>query len=323
MKARTKDTKSDKRYEKSNLGPHIVVCVIDDFAKLIAEDQCLALMRLFKFLGSHKLARSYKVAGIADGAWVGFLGVGKVVTDSAISEWEKSLIETLSSGDPAISVRCVNRGFALAQAQGRSDLFGLDVTKFPARARHKQMRRANYLRIWQQYAIEQGAENILRARDLADVVVSEDVSEEQISILTAVDRFIRTLPDTYRPRRKSLENFSDSVRQKLATALEPSLNVYAVTLPQTTYEEKKALAKWVNAELRRFGLALRCPGTNQPCLLQAYQGNHPEIGRFRFDFVDAEGHRRQPISSANLPRLELMLDDLTRAPYGQRAQRLR
>lgn len=133
-----------------------------------------------------------------------------------------------------------------------------------------------------------------------------------------IKRHLDGLPTGYEARRKHLIHLTDAVRQEIAAALEGPLNEHIAALPQGTYEEKKDLAKWVNAELRRFGLAIKAPKTGHPCLIVGTTGNRPEIGRFVFDYTDAQGQRQHPASFAELPKLELTLDDLTRAPYGGR-----
>ncbi len=159
-------------------------------------------------------------------------------------------------------------------------------------------------------------------------------SSEQHALLpmppSPVDRFsllrdtckeiIRCVPhDSYGDVRERLAVMSDCVRGEIARILEPKLNEEAQRRPKSTYEEKKALAKWINAELRQFGLALKAPGVEKPCILLAHPGNDPAVGRFQFDYTDDRGVRRRVGHSVPLPTLTLTLDDMTRAPYGERS----
>lgn len=153
--------------------------------------------------------------------------------------------------------------------------------------------------------------------------VSKDRGVDLESLRQAMDRIVHRLPAEYDARRRALAEVADGFRQQVAQALEGEFNRRIGELPQATYEDKKTVAKFVNAELRRFGLAIRSPRTGDPTLLQAYPGNHPDVGRYRLDYTDAEGHRHHAVSWTTLPRLELMLDNLTRAPYGQRSPRSR
>jgi hypothetical protein len=68
---------------------------------------------------------------------------------------------------------------------------------------------------------------------------------------------------------------------------------------------KCALARWVNAELRRFGLALICPKSRRPSVLLADRGGIAGVGRFQVQSEDPDGRKVRAHSSATLPRLEL------------------
>jgi hypothetical protein len=151
-----------------------------------------------------------------------------------------------------------------------------------------------------------------------------NVGRERIGVLQhAMEEIIVGLPADYDARRDALAGLTDAFRERIARALEPVLNEHLAKEPQSKYDEKKSLSTYVNAELRRFGLAIRCPRTDEPCLLRANPGRQTEQGRFQLEYTDAQGKRHQPQSSSTLPHLELMLDDLTRAPYGERSQRRR
>lgn len=157
-------------------------------------------------------------------------------------------------------------------------------------------------------------------RTLVDDVTVESPAE---GFRKALARVLADMPDDYAARRRSLAALSDSVRAAIASTLGPALNAQAAAMPQVTYEDKKKLAKWVNAELRRFGLALAVAGTPAPCLLTANTGGRPGIGRFAFYYTDESGRRHDVLSPTSLPELHLTLDELTRAPYGQRTGRTR
>ena len=94
--------------------------------------------------------------------------------------------------------------------------------------------------------------------------------------------------------------------REMAARLEPALNAHVRAMPHDTYEEKKALAKWVNDELRRFDLAIKCPKTGQPSLILVGSGNHPKIGRFILEHKTPEGKRVRSVHTPDLPQLELM-----------------
>ncbi len=155
------------------------------------------------------------------------------------------------------------------------------------------------------------------------LAVPQESQDKINQIRRAVRAIADALPDAYAKKRDGIVATGDAVREELARALEPILNAEAAKLPQATYDEKKTLAKWINAELRRVGLAIRCPKTGNPCLIVATTGHSPLVGRFVLDYTDSEGKRQHPVSSVTLPTLQLMPDDLTRAPYGERRSRSR
>ncbi len=153
-------------------------------------------------------------------------------------------------------------------------------------------------------------------------VQPKEVESAIASIRELVTGLVSNVSPKYSERRDRLRAVSDAFRQEMAVALEAALNDHLQTLPQDTFEDKKTIAKYVNAELRRFGLALRGPSAGDPCILRADPGGHPGRGRFQLDYTDGEGKRRYIKTSATLMPLELVADDLGRAP-GHRSERFR
>ena len=122
------------------------------------------------------------------------------------------------------------------------------------------------------------------------------------------------------------------VRKQVALRLAPALKERIQELPHQSYEQKQSLAKWVNSELRDYGLAIawkvpgQSDGQNQEerthaASLFADVGNHPMEGRFQIRFRDEHGKVRCPFSTPNitvlLERFELMLDDPDRSHPGK------
>jgi hypothetical protein len=139
----------------------------------------------------------------------------------------------------------------------------------------------------------------------------------------ALKEALGDLPAEYDALRDSLGKMSEVFRVSLAEKLEPALNARAATMPQETYEDKKTLAKWINAELRRLGLAIKDPKTGKPCHLVGDSGNKPGIGRFMLNYTEDAGKLVHTVTSVTLPPLTLMPDDLSRAPYGERGGKVR
>jgi hypothetical protein len=150
--------------------------------------------------------------------------------------------------------------------------------------------------------------------------VTEDSQEASALLKTTIGGITRTLPADYARRRESLVQLFDACRMEMAGALEPALNARVALMPHETYEDKKTVANYVNAELRRFGLAIRCPRTGLACSLRADPGRRPTIGQFQLDVVNEEGRRIHPYRSVELFPLTLALDDVRRVSYGERTR---
>jgi hypothetical protein len=146
---------------------------------------------------------------------------------------------------------------------------------------------------------------------------------EANDVKAVIAKAVEGVKDDYRSCREVLFSLHEASRHAFAVALKSPLNAAAAKMPQSTYEEKKTLAKWVNAELRHLGLALRDPKTGKPCFLIGNAGNRPGSSRFLLDYVDDKGKRVRAHTSVTLPELELMPDDLSKAQYGERTQRSR
>jgi Ran GTPase-activating protein (RanGAP) involved in mRNA processing and transport len=155
----------------------------------------------------------------------------------------------------------------------------------------------------------------------AESAVPETPASGKLDVASVLRSLDAPLPDEYEARRRVLCTLTDAVREQVRRAMEPALNQRAAALPQGTYDEKKELAKWVNGELRRFGLAIRCKGKR--CFLMGNPGGQPGIGRFVLEYTDDQGKRHHPLTSVTLPHLELMLDDLERTAFGERVSRMR
>jgi hypothetical protein len=122
---------------------------------------------------------------------------------------------------------------------------------------------------------------------------------------TATEELLKTLPDEYRSLTGKLVDVDKNFRVAVARRLEEALNQQVNVMPAASYDDKRALARWVNAELRRFGLALVCPKSQRPSVLLADPGGTPGTGRFQFQSESPEGRKVRAYSSAVLPRLEL------------------
>src|SRR6266404_7723028 len=98
------------------------------------------------------------------------------------------------------------------------------------------------------------------------------VGSEQQQMVSCVRELISSSGQSYDDLRERWFQVSSLIHAQLAQAVQPRLSERVITMPQSTYREKQALALWFNAELRYWGLALRCPKTGQPSMLQVNPG---------------------------------------------------
>jgi hypothetical protein len=149
-------------------------------------------------------------------------------------------------------------------------------------------------------------------------VSKKEIADRLETLHRELNDIVQDLPANYSAQREKLLNLTDAVRIGVAKILGPLLNSHIATLPQATYEEKKTLAKWINSELRSFGLAIRLPGCEYPCCVVATTGRNPSVGRFALDYTDEHGRQHHPRSCNTVPPLELMLSEFRRIPHRQR-----
>lgn len=138
--------------------------------------------------------------------------------------------------------------------------------------------------------------------------VGRQVRSDFTGIRSELQKLIGSTPQSYDAQRNALLGVGKLMQAEAAGVLQPLLNEHVKTLPQHTYEEKKSVAKWLNAELRQLGLALRCPKTTKPAFLVAHPGGQPGFGRFHLEVSGPDGKPHRTVTSAALPVLELMPD---------------
>src|SRR5262249_16256740 len=103
-----------------------------------------------------------------------------------------------------------------------------------------------------------------------------------------------------------LEQVSRDLKREVAARLLPDLKDEMRRRPHKSYDDKKIVVKWVNDELRRFGLAIKFPKSDRAATLTCNAGNHPEEGRFILTSEGDDGRKQ----SFNTPRLSELLDNL-------------
>jgi hypothetical protein len=125
----------------------------------------------------------------------------------------------------------------------------------------------------------------------------------------------------YEESLETLAAENEAHKQSLARRFEPVLNAFLQTQAPGNAEEKKALARRVSADLKRLGLAIHHPDTDQPCALMATSGKANRLGFF---LLMPKGSKKAIAPRANLSDLlplQLMPETPRREPLAERRAR--
>jgi hypothetical protein len=150
--------------------------------------------------------------------------------------------------------------------------------------------------------------------------VSTDSSTFDDRLRTLTELLAADRRSGYRALRSDLHHARELFHQLVAERFAPAFNTHLASMPRGSLQEKQALAVHANEELRRLGLAIKCPKTGQPAALQADTGRHPEAGRYRIALLAGEPTRKKTTSSAELYTVELMARPDRREPLAERWQ---
>lgn len=108
--------------------------------------------------------------------------------------------------------------------------------------------------------------------------------------------------------------FSPQSKAELAAEILEPIKQRLQTMPQSTMAQKRAIASWLNAELRDTGLRLRCPETDYPAVLVVTRSGRT-TGRFTFSYRDESGTLHRPFST---PDVKSLLPHLSLIPSSER-----
>jgi hypothetical protein len=125
----------------------------------------------------------------------------------------------------------------------------------------------------------------------------------------------------YEESLEALAAENEAHKQSLARRFEPVLNAFLQAQAPGNAEEKKALARRVSADLKRLGLAIHHPDTDQPCALMATLGKANRLGFF---LLMPKGSKKAIAPRANLADLlplQLMPETPRREPLAERRAR--
>ena len=146
-----------------------------------------------------------------------------------------------------------------------------------------------------------------RSQGLVEDEQNTELVTEPNKRAESLDALIASVPKdaTYAVKAEKFAGLNHAVRQQIAVELAPALNAHIQTMPHDDLDGKKKLCDFVNSELERFGLAVKCPNTGLPAKLKATTGHWPGVGRFHFE-VYVDGKRKMPAFSDTLPELQLI-----------------
>lgn len=112
--------------------------------------------------------------------------------------------------------------------------------------------------------------------------------------------------EDYESLRARLIEARDLFHDLLAERFTEPFNAHLAAQPSATLQEKQALARAANTDLRSLSLAIRCPKTAQPAILLADPGYRSSAGRFQITLIADATSRARTSSSVALPHADLM-----------------
>lgn len=151
------------------------------------------------------------------------------------------------------------------------------------------------------------------------------MKEAEKHLKSLLAKITKELPRDYASQADLLVQLGHTFRQAVASAIETPLNQMLQRMPQQTLEEKRELTKWLNAQLRRLGLAVRCPNTHRPStVLVDVRDSKDQNGRFRLENWDENlGKDVRTATSTELPEFVLMEDEPRRETFASWQVRVR
>lgn len=115
---------------------------------------------------------------------------------------------------------------------------------------------------------------------------------------------------------KRFQEARELFHEELAEQFAGPLNEELKRMPKESCEEKQALCRWANAELRALGLAVKCPKTGEAAALHVLPSPR-ENARFQFELIDHAHGRHRTITSTQLPVIALRSRPQRREPQAE------
>lgn len=110
--------------------------------------------------------------------------------------------------------------------------------------------------------------------------------------------------EQYSEARERLIGARDLFHEAVAKQLESPLNEYLRVVSHSTLDEKRALARQLNSDLRDLNCAIRLP-SGDPGSLRGGEGHNPDVGRFEL-CATRKGKTCIEATTRDMPVLQLM-----------------
>ncbi len=125
--------------------------------------------------------------------------------------------------------------------------------------------------------------------------------------------------EDYEHRKRYVQSMFNGIRLWAANYLSESFNHQLKNRAQNTVEEKHDLCRFVNRELREFGLAVCCPKSGLPATIRYCSSGRKGGGLFGYECVFENGNSKSIRSySKLLQKVDLVVDSEDRMHFRMR-----
>lgn len=127
---------------------------------------------------------------------------------------------------------------------------------------------------------------------------------------------IRTPQQEFSPSQEYLNARSEAedrllhAKQQIAAILEPQIAKEFSQSPQGTYEDKRALASWLNRECKHFGISVKCPKSGRPAVIEPHNSSVAggTFTYFRFHSTSEDGSPEWKTYARSLSQVSLTVE---------------
>lgn len=121
----------------------------------------------------------------------------------------------------------------------------------------------------------------------------------------AVRSILAEIPADYGRAKALVASLRRALDSEAAIAISESFNREVQKRPRQSMEEKRALVRWVNSELKGIGLCLRNPDGQAAILVADYRDDDKTESRLRLQTANTAGSPKRLSLPSELPSLQL------------------